>query len=225
MRVLLSLLGGGIVGFAAAYGILNFFALDFSGYTEPFMLLLLIAIAGMVGWGLMIRSQILKWGTTVYEGEKEDEMNQLVYTKLADFSLFINTAIVLSLLSLSITAVAGLPVPYAAISIILIAICYLLSANMGRLMKCLYPNRQIPEPGEPDFPTKLLAAADEGEKHIMLQGLYKSNNLLNLMMILAIITAIFYSVSTEQSQLFSIVLMCFVLILVNGKYFLSIRNK
>ncbi|MCQ6560951.1 hypothetical protein [Paenibacillus mendelii] len=59
----------------------------------------------------------------------------------------------------------------------------------------------------------------------MLNGLYKSYHLLSAAIIIGIAAATFYSLITDDSQLFSIIVMCMILLVVNGRYLLTIRNK
>lgn len=70
-----------------------------------------------------------------------------------------------------------------------------------------------------------LEVSDEGERHVMLIGFYKSYNLMNFVLFIAIVLSTFYSITTNHSQLFSIILIGIVLIIVNGKYCFSVRNK
>jgi len=58
-----------------------------------------------------------------------------------------------------------------------------------------------------EYEEKLLAISDEGEKHVMLIGFYKSYNLMSVALLIAIVLTTFYSISTDHSQLFSIKVM------------------
>jgi hypothetical protein len=49
--------------------------------------------------------------------------------------------------------------------------------------------------------------------------------LLNISLVIAIALSTVYSVTGEKSQVFSIILMAVVLLVVNSKYLLAVRNK
>jgi len=67
---------------------------------------------------------------------------------------------------------------------------------------------------------------DDGEKHVALQGLYQAFNLFNLTIIAAIIFTTVYSLGeNNSSQIFSIIVMCLILLFVNGRYLTVVRNK
>lgn len=96
---------------------------------------------------------------------------------------------------------------------------------MSRLTSVLYPDREMPQISDSKYAEKLIDLADEGERYIIMQGLYKAHNLLNVVLVFTIVAATIYSISTETSQTFSIVLMTLVLLIVNGRYSLYIRDK
>lgn len=156
-------------------------------------------------------------------GEKEDQADEIKYKKFADYSLFTNTSIALGLLALSISIIS-LNVIFIIIGMIVIIVTTLLSVYMMHLMKHVYPDRNIPNASDPDFAEKMLHISDDGEKHVILEGLYKSYQLFNGAIIFAIVLATTYSIFRE-SQLISIILMVLVMLIVNGRYVLVIRNK
>jgi len=96
---------------------------------------------------------------------------------------------------------------------------------MPHLMQLVYPERNmIPSTSKPDAES-VLNIADDGEKHVILDGLFKSQNLLNFGLIFAIALSVTYSIISDDTQIFSIILMSAVLLAVNVKYQLVVRNK
>lgn len=70
-----------------------------------------------------------------------------------------------------------------------------------------------------------MTISDEGEHHIILNGLYGSFRSLNVLLLLAILFLIAYSVISGVSQLMAIFLIVFILVITNTQYMLTIRNK
>ena len=83
----------------------------------------------------------------------------------------------------------------------------------------------MPKVSGKNYADKVLAISDEGERHVMLIGLYKSYYFVTFALVIAIILTTLYSVSSGNSQLFSIIIMSIVLLLTHGRYGLAIRNK
>ena len=100
-----------------------------------------------------------------------------------------------------------------------------LAIKSSGIMRKLYPDRDLPKAGDKDYAEKLLAASDEGERHIILNGLYKSYNLMQVALFTGIILLIFYSIITGESQIFSIILIGVIMIISQLKYSLEIREK
>lgn len=70
-----------------------------------------------------------------------------------------------------------------------------------------------------------MTISDEGGHHIILNGLYGSFRSLNVLLLLAILFLIAYSVISGVSQLMAIFLIVFILVITNTQYMLTIRNK
>src|SRR5699024_3996374 len=115
--------------------------------------------------------------------------------------------------------------PLILIGIIMVMAGYWFSIFFIRLARTVYPERNLPKCSDPNYAENPLDAAEYGEKYVSLLGLYKSYNLLNVILIFAIIGSTGYSIATAKSQMFSIVLMSIALLLVHGRYLLAIRNK
>jgi hypothetical protein len=102
---------------------------------------------------------------------------------------------------------------------------YIFSMSILILLPVVYPDQNLPGFSEKNYAEKPLEVSDEGERHVMHIGLYKSYNVFTLALVIAILLATFYSISSGTSQLFSIIVMVIVLLLGHGKYCLAIRNK
>ncbi|RLL46696.1 DUF3169 family protein [Oceanobacillus piezotolerans] len=223
MKFILQFFISGVAGFFSVYVLMSFSDVHFAGEVT---VLGLIAISIILTALSIFRFQKIKLlNKQNFSGEEEDEVEDRKYKMFADYSLFANISFVLSILALSLSIIVTHNVILTIASLILLIITYFLIHYMTRLMQHVYPERNIPSKSDPDYAQSVLDLADDGEKHVILDGLYKSQGLLNLSLIIAISLATVYSVSGEESQIFSIILMAIVLLVVNGKYLLVIRNK
>lgn len=213
----------GFVGFFVVYALMNFSEVKFAG---EITVISLIAISVILITMSIIRFQKIKsLNKQTFSGNEEDEVEERKYKMFADYSLYANSSLVFSILALSLSILTTQRLIMAIASLCLLIITYFLIHYMGHLMQQVYPERNIPSTSDPDYAQKVLDAADDGEKHVILDGLYKSQSLLNIGLIVAITLSTVYSVIEENSQTFSIILMAAVLLIVNGKYLLVIRNK
>lgn len=223
-KILVQFIIGAIVGFFGAYGILKFSDFNFAADVFVIFLLGLALILSLLS--LVFYQHIKKLSKTEFTGDREDEVGELKYKKFTDYSICTNSGLIISILALSLSIIATSQSFFIISSIILLIVHYLMNHYMIRLTQYVYPERNIPNISDPDFPKSVLDLADDGEKFVILNGLYKSYNLLNITLIIAILLATVYSISSDNSsQLFSIITMSIVLLLVNGKYLLAVRNK
>lgn len=212
---------GAIIGFFGAYGILAFS--DLSIASNAVIGFLMVASAVLVVLSLLRWKQIKNNFLQKVQGDEEDYVEELKYKRFADYSLFTNSGLVISLLTLSLSAIFSKGIYAIVLSAVLFIAHGILVSCMMHLTKYVYPQREFPSDSEMK---NLLDYMDGGEKYIALQGLYKSFNLLNIALILAIIFATVYSVGENNSpQTFSIIAMCIILFLVNARYLLVVRNK
>src|SRR5699024_217494 len=93
------------------------------------------------------------------------------------------------------------------------------------LLPVMYPDRDLPSSTDSNFSDKLLQASDDGERHIMLEGLYKTFNTMNATLFVGLILLMMYSISTGNDQIFGMIVIAAVLIISNVKYVTSIRDK
>lgn len=223
MKLILQLFIGGFVGFFVVYALMNFSEVHFAG---EITVISLIAVSIILIALSIFRSQKIKsLNTQNFSGDEEDEVEDRKYKMFADYSLFANSSFVLSVLALSLSLITTQNLMLTIASMCLLIITFIFIYYMGHLMQQVYPERNLPSTSDPDYAKSLLDIADDGEKHVILDGLYKSHSLLNISLVAAIILSTVYSVTRDDSQIFSIILMAAVLLVVNSKYLLVVRNK
>ncbi len=227
MKYVLQALIGAAVGFAASWLFMSGKIYDFSisPFAETGSMILFAAIIVSLLASLRCYVKVKSLDSTAFSGDEEDWANEAKYRITTDHSLFTHIAIILSFLSLSLCLIEDLPLWHIIAAVLAFSISLFSGQKIFNLTKIIYRERELPSPKDTDYEDKLLASSDDGEKYVILHGLYKSYNLVSLILILAIVAAILYSMATGESQLFSIALMCAVLIAGQTKYLLSIRNK
>jgi len=225
MKTVIQVLLCAVIGFVVATLMLNNFTLDFMKYADVIVIALIAMILILLGVSFKLYWEVKKLHNTEVMGDEEDEVDLLIYKKFADYSFFVQSSIVLSVLVLCTTVITSQSIFLTIISIVTIILSYMFTIFMTNLIQLVYPERNIPKISDSKYEEKLLEISDEGEKHVMLIGFYKSYSLMNVVLLIGIVLSTFYSISTDHSQLFSIIVMSSVLIIVNGKYCFSIRNK
>ncbi|MFJ5770258.1 DUF3169 family protein [Psychrobacillus sp. NPDC093180] len=225
MKTVIQILICAAIGFIVSISMLKNFTFDFFKYADIIVLTLLIIIFILLVVSFILFRQVKKLHHTEADGDAEDEADLLIYKKYTDFNFFVQSSMVLSVLVLCTTLITLQNIFFVILAIFTMILSYLFTMFMTNLIQLIYPERQIPKISDSNYAEKLLDISDDGEKHVMLIGFYKSYHLLNVALFIAIVLSTFYSISTNHSQLFSIIAMCIVLIIVNGKYCFSIRNK
>ena|SRR5699024_11680645 len=225
MKLIWQMLIGGVVGFFGVLFFLSINDIDFIKYSDTVVVVLYIISFILLVIGYALNRQIDQLNNRSYEGDEEDEVEVIKYRKFSDYGLLVNSSIVFSLLGLCMTIITMRNITLIVIGMVLIIIGYYLQMFIINLVQKVYPDRNLPDASDPKYAEKLLEASDEGERHVMLHGFYKSYHLLNVLLVFAMVGSTIYSVATENSQVFSIILMSIVLLLTHGRYVLSIRNK
>lgn len=225
MKTLVQMLIYAVLGFVSAILLLKGFSFDFTSYAFPAVISIFVIILIMMVRSIVIYRRIKKLKGKDVQGDEEDEVDMLIYKTFTDYSFFTSTSTTLSVLALCISLITNQPLAITVLGIVAIVVSYIFTMSMTTLLPMVYPDRNLPGFSEKNYAEKLLEASDEGERHIILIGLFKSYNLFTLALIIAILLATFYSISTGTSQLFSIIVMVIVLILGHGKYCLAIQNK
>jgi len=227
MKLLTKFLMGGLIGFIGAYGLLYF--RDASPSESIFVYGGLALVVLLLMWSIYLYQSTKKIHETSFTGDEEDEAEERKYRQSSDFSTSSYSALVVSMILVAFTLIQEMSVYLIVASIVLLIVSLLLSTGMNPAAKFLYADREFPKAdgstSSDQYADEFLHAADEGERAIILQGLYKSHTLMNTLLVLAIILATTYSILQDPSQMFSVIMIGVVLIAGNLKYQLSIRNK
>lgn len=107
----------------------------------------------------------------------------------------------------------------------MLLVSFVLSHLTQRQLRVMYPDRDLPKTSSPDYAQQLLDVADDGEKHVMLQGLYRTNISMMSLSFVAIIVLLLYSLLTGNSQLFAIFVVIFLMVFTNVQYIRIVRAK
>jgi len=225
MKMWIQLIFSAVIGFVVVTLLLNGFTFDFAKHGTTIVVSMLVLIFILLVVSLVIYRQIITLNRKDVYGEDEDEMDVLIYKKVTDYSFLVQASFTFSLVALCISAIINTKFLFTILAVVVTFISYLLTMLISHLTQRIYPERHLPKLSEANYAEKLLEASDEGERHVMLIGFYKSYNLLTISLFIAIILSTVYSISSGQSQLFSIMVMGAVLLVVHGKYCASIRNK
>ncbi|MFC4354267.1 DUF3169 family protein [Chryseomicrobium palamuruense] len=217
---------GGVFGyFFAMFAMDRESTLDFSGLAFPFVIALLVVVIGLLAFSLFGYMKIRKLSEQTFKGDEEDRMEERMYRLYADASLAGAVAIVASLTGMAAAILTEAAVWTVFVFAALLLLGTVLSFFFPTLMNVMYPERNLPAMSDKDYTKKLLAHSDDGERHIMLGGLFKSYQTANSLMFLAILFLLFYSLATGTSQMVGILVLAIIIISTNTRYSLSIRNK
>lgn len=218
---------GGIIGFIGAYALLHFRDTNFSETVFVYGGLAVVTL--LLIWSIYLYVSTKKLHETSFTGDKEDEAEERKYKKASDFSTSSYSALVGSMILLAFTLIQDMSVYLVMASIVTLTVSLIISTGMNPAAKFLYADRELPKAdgstSSDQYADEFLHAADEGERAIILQGLYKSHNLMNVLLVIAMMLATTYSILQDPSQMFSVMMIGVVLIVGNVKYQLSIRNK
>lgn len=226
-KVILYALLGAIVGFISSYAMasdsfLNEWSLD--EFAMPITIILLAITTFFILIIPVNFMQIKKKASLALTGDAEDERDTWIYNKFGDVSLAASSAIVMALTATSIAIITNQSIVLMIVSLIILIISIPTTIAPSRLMKVVYKDRELPDPNEKDYTKKLMAVADEGERHLMLEGFYKSFQLANTLLPGGILLLMFYSEMSGDSQLFAIIILGIITIAINARYFLKIRQ-
>jgi len=217
-----------LIGAIAGFGIVMIYLMiPFNQMTFPMQTVTIgLYIMVLLTWVycLIVAKQIKQLAKNNLEGEAEDEAEEIMNKKLYDFSFSNNTGATLSILAVSLSVIEN-NLLFILIGVVAAAVSYFMMAYMLRLMKLASPDRNLPNVGDKDYAKKLMDISDEGERHVMLHGLYKTYHFSNIAFAFAIIGIAIYSSLTGDSQLFSMIVISAILLVTHGVYVFSIRNK
>lgn len=226
MKTVYKMLLGALLGFLGAYCLL---AAEFE------MTLLDIAFeATLVISGLTILliiycfsgiSRMKKRVSLSVSGDEEDELEVKQYRTFTDLTLANTVSTIFSIVAIGIAIVTEQPLWLILVNAALFIVTVICSYISISVLKLVYPNRNLPSPSDKDYSKKLLAISDEGEKHVMLGGLFHTYQMMNILLTSTMFILIVYSLGANHSQLFSIMVIGLVLIILNANYVLKIRNR
>ncbi|MEK3973056.1 DUF3169 family protein [Bacillus sp. FSL M7-0558] len=226
MKTVYKLLSGALLGFLGAYCLL---AAEFE------MTLLDIAFeATLVISGLTIVlivycfsgiSRMKKRVSFSVSGDEEDELEAKQYRTFTDSTLSNTVSTILSIIATGMAIVTEQPIWLILVNVALFIVTIISSYVAISVLQLVYPNRNLPSPSDKDYSKKLLAISDEGEKHVMLGGLFHTYQMMNILLTSAMFILIVYSLGANHSQLFSIIVIGLVLIILNANYMFRIRNR
>lgn len=217
---------GAVTGFVVMYVLLGF-ELDVNISFMPFewMMMFMVVSILLLLFSVVGYTKIKAEAKKSVRGEEEDEREVRQSKRYGDITLATSIAMYLSLAMLALVAVTPQHNAFVFISLALVLISF--SSNMiySELAKMIYPHRNFPSVNDKHYAKKLMEMSDEGERYVMLQGMYKAFTSINLLLFFAVLALIGYSVISGVSQLFGIFSILFILIVINMQYILSIRNK
>ncbi|MCY1118546.1 DUF3169 family protein [Bacillus safensis] len=158
-------------------------------------------------------------------GDEEDELEAKQYRTFTDLTLANTVSTIFSIVAIGIAIVTEQPIWLILVNAALFIVTIISSYAAVSVLKLVYPNRNLPSPSDKDYSKKLLAISDEGEKHVMLGGLFHTYQMMNILLTGAMFILIVYSLGANHSQLFSIIVIGLVLIILNANYMFRIRNR
>ncbi|WP_223632661.1 DUF3169 family protein [Planococcus sp. 4-30] len=225
-RISGQLLIGSLIGFFGMLAVLDGdIRIDLSPYAYAGNIIILAIAAALVVFSAYCYFSVRILAKQDLTGDEEDAAEGRMYKKYSDASLSSTLAILLSLASMSLSILTIQPLWLLLLGFVLIVFSFNISIILPGLMKNMYPERDLPTISDKKYAEKLLNVSDDGEKHVMLGGLYKTHITMNSLLLGAIVLLLFYSMASESSQLFSIFIIIGILAITNMQYQFSIRNK
>ncbi|MCD2137508.1 DUF3169 family protein [Salinicoccus halitifaciens] len=199
--------------------------IDMAGiYQVTGIVLLLIAVI-LIFVSVYLHRQLNTVSTDYTKYMDMDSYDVYRYNKFNDIQVVDTLMMVLALVSVSIFIILEAHFLLILLAVTAFLVTLWLAVTHTSLIGRLYPDRNLPKPGDKKYAEKLLAASDEGERHIMLNGLYKTYSLIQVGLMIGIMLMIFYSLLTGESQIFSIIVAGVLLIVAQLKYSMEIREK
>lgn len=220
------MLMGAVAGFVGAYMLLSL-EFDVNMSFMPFELTIIFMVISilLLIFSLFGYTKVKAEAKMRVTGDQEDERAVRQYKRYADIMLAAQMAVYFSLAMLALVAITDQPNAFVFSSLALILTSFSLSFIYSGLAKTVDPHRQFPSVDDKQYAKKLLEMSDEGERHVMLQGMYRAFTSVNSLLFFAVLALISYSVISGVSQLFSIFIIIIILVVINAQYQLTIRNK
>lgn len=230
MKFLLKMLLYAAIGFAAGYLTLE---LLYGRNTDATLeviyywlsIVMIVLAAALLIYAFILRRKLIKLTNDKNRTMNEDDFDVYSYNAFNIITVTTAVPLVLSLIALAIQTMAAENPWLVGFTIILLFISGFMNLQASALINIIYPDKDLPEPGDKKYNQKLLAASDEGELFIMTKALYSSWTLTSMLLFFAMIMMIFYSFVTDESQIFSIVIIGLIMIISQLKYSYEIREK
>ena len=226
LKIVLALGIGFLVGFLIIellYG--NVTALDFSNLYFWLSILLLLLSVGLIIFVCLTSNILLKKNKQQAKNLNEDELDRFKYNTFNQLTAASTTALVMSLVALAIQILNAEIMWLIITSGIIFTITVILSIFVGGIINSLYPERNLPNPSDKDYADKLFEASDDGEIHVIAKGLYRSTQLTMTLLFISMVAMILYSIITEDSQVFSIIIIGLIMIINQVKYAKEIKER
>lgn len=230
MKFTLKIILYGAIGFAAGYLTLE---LLYGRNTDATLeviyywlsIVMIVLAAALLIYAFIRRRKLIKLTNDKNRTMNEDDFDVYSYNAFNIITVTTAVPLVLSLIALAIQTMAAENPWLVGFTIILLFISGFMNLQASALISIIYPDKDLPEPGDKKYNQKLLAASDEGELFIMTKALYSSWTLTSMLLFFAMIMMIFYSFVTDESQIFSIVIIGLIMIISQLKYSYEIREK
>ncbi|CEA01664.1 hypothetical protein BN1048_01450 [Jeotgalicoccus saudimassiliensis] len=230
MKFTLKIILYGAIGFAAGYLILE---LLYGRNTDATLeviyywlsIVMIVLAAALLIYAFIRRRKLIKLTNDKNRTMNEDDFDVYSYNAFNIITVTTAVPLVLSLIALAIQTMAAENPWLVGFTIILLFISGFMNLQASALINIIYPDKDLPKPGDKKYNQKLLAASDEGELFIMTKALYSSWTLTSMLLFFAMIMMIFYSFVTDESQIFSIVIIGLIMIISQLKYSYEIREK
>ncbi|WP_026859461.1 DUF3169 family protein [Jeotgalicoccus psychrophilus] len=230
MKFLLKMLLYAAIGFAAGYLTLELlYGRNSEGLLETIYfwlsIVMIVLAAALLVYAFIRRKKLIKMTKDNNRKVDDDDFDVYSYNTFNVVTVATAVPLVLSLMALAIQALAAESPWLVALTIVLVFVSMFMSFQASALVNIIYPDKDLPEISDKNYAEKLFAASDEGEIFIMAKALYRSWTLTSTMLFFALILMIFYSFITEESQIFSIVIIGLIMIISQLKYAYEIREK
>ncbi|MCM3587833.1 DUF3169 family protein [Mesobacillus maritimus] len=108
-------------------------------------------------------------------------------------------------------------------SLILLVVSFLSLFPSEKMIRITNPNFNFPNPQSKNYEQEFFNQFDDGEKYVMLKGLYKLYSLVTWGLVLLAFILMFYSAFTGDSQLVSIIGIGVLLLLIQVSYTISLK--
>lgn len=230
MKTILKMLLYAVIGFAASYLTLELlYGRNIGGTLDDvyfwLSIVMIIIIIGLLLYAFIRHRNLISLTKDKNRNMTDDEFDAYSYNSFNVITVMTSVSLILSFMSLAIQTMTAENPWLIVLTVILAFISLYMSIRSSALINIVYPDRNLPEPGEKKYNQKLLAATDEGELFVMAKALYTSGALTSALLFFAMILMIFYSIITEESQIFSIVIIGLIMIINQLKYAYEIREK